>query len=83
MLCTTSPKRLTMVLMKKTITIRLPQELLEWLEAESDTTGRPKSSIIREQLERARTQKKRQPFLDLAGAVDGTPDLSQKRGFEA
>ena len=25
----------------------------------------------------------RQPFLDLAGSVDGSPDLSRKRGFEA
>ncbi len=68
--------------MSNTITIRLPEDLLEWLEREATTTGLPKGRIIRAELERARTQKKRQPFLDLAGAIEGAPDLSRKRGFE-
>ena len=29
-----------------------------------------------------RTRKARQPFLDLAGSVEGSPDLSLKKGFD-
>ena len=68
--------------MSNTITVRLPPELRRWLEAESSKTGLPKGRIVREQLELSRTRKARQPFLDLAGSVEGTPGLSRKRGFK-
>jgi hypothetical protein len=68
--------------MSSTITVRLPEELDHWLEEESRLTGLPKGRIVREQLELSRTRKARQPFLDLAGSVEGAPDLSRKRGFE-
>ena len=69
--------------MSNTITIRLPEELDAWLAEESRVTGIPKGRIVREQLECLRTQKARQPFLDLAGSVEGVPDLSRRKGFEA
>jgi len=65
-----------------TITIRLPEDLGRWLEGESKLTGLPKGRIVREQLELSRTRKARQPFLDLAGSLEGRPHLSRKRGFE-
>lgn len=68
--------------MGKTITVRLPEKLGQWLEEESRKSGLPKSEIVREQLELSRTRKARQPFLDLAGSVEGTRGLSRKRGFE-
>lgn len=68
--------------MGATLSIRLPADLDRWLEEESKLTGLPKGRIVREQLEVYRTRKLRQPFLDLAGSVEGTPELSQKRGFE-
>ncbi len=68
--------------MRNTITVRLPGSLHEWLEEESRVTGLPKGRIVREQLEISRTRKQRQLFLDLAGSVEGTPDLSRKRGFQ-
>jgi len=64
-----------------TITIRLPEDLEQWLAEESRVTGLPRGRIVREQLERLRMQKARQPFLDLAGSVEGAPNLSRKRGF--
>ncbi len=67
--------------MGNTITIRLPEELDRWLEQEAKLTGLPKGQIVREQLELSRTRKARQPFLDLAGSVEGAPGLSRKRGF--
>jgi hypothetical protein len=69
--------------MSNTITLRLPPDLVEWLEEESRVTGLPKGRIVREQLEQLRTKKARQPFLDLAGSVKSSPELSRKKGFEA
>jgi hypothetical protein len=67
--------------MSNTITVRLPADLIEWLEEEARTTGLPKGRIVREQLEISRTRKACQPFMDLAGSVDGPPDLSSRKGF--
>ena len=72
---------LTDSLMSNTITVRLPEDLVQWLEEESKATGLPKGRIVREQLEQLRVKKVRQPFLDLAGSVEGAPDLSRRKGF--
>ena len=72
---------LTNFTMSNTITLRLPADLAQWLEEESRVTGLPKGRIVKEQLERLRTHKARQPFLDLAGSVEGPPALSSKKGF--
>ncbi len=68
--------------MSHTITIRLPESLDQWLEEEARQTGLPKGRIIRQHLEASRTRKARQPFLDLAGSIEGKAGLSRKRGFE-
>ena len=73
---------LTNLSMSNTITIRLPEKLGQWLEEEAKLTGLAKGQIVREQLELSRTRKARQPFLDLAGSVEGAPGLSRKRGFK-
>ena len=66
--------------MSNTITVRLPEDLAEWLNDAARRTGVPKGRIIREQLEKARISPKR-PFLRLAGAVAGPADLSSRKGF--
>ena len=68
--------------MSNTITVRLPEDLEQWLVEEARITGVPKGRIVREQLELMRTRKARQPFLNLAGSVEGSPDLSLKKGFD-
>ncbi len=67
--------------MSNTLTIRLSEDLSRWLDEEARATGLPKGKIVKEQLERLRNAKARQPFLDLAGNVEGAPDLSAKKGF--
>jgi predicted transcriptional regulator len=67
--------------MSNTLTIRLPEELSRWLDEEARTSGLPKSTIVKEQLERLRNAQTRQPFLDLAGRVAAAPGLSSKKGF--
>ena len=72
---------LTILTMGNTISIRLPDSLLQWLDEESRVTGLPKGRIVREKLELSRTRKERQRFLDLAGSIEGKTGLSRKRGF--
>jgi hypothetical protein len=66
--------------MSNTLTIRLPDELAEWLSEAARKAGVPRGRIVRMELERARNSGKR-PFLRLAGAVAGPPDLSVRKGF--
>lgn len=66
--------------MSNTLTVRLPDDLAEWLTLTAQKTGMPRSRIIRQQLEKARSSEGR-PFLRLAGLVVGPADLSTRRGF--
>jgi len=66
--------------MSNTITVRLPGDLAEWLSTAARKRGVPKGRIIREQLEKARSQEER-PFMRFIGAGAGPADLSQRKGF--
>jgi hypothetical protein len=66
--------------MSSTITVRLPDDLAEWLDSASRKAGVPRGRIVRDQLQLARLREKR-PFLRLAGSVDGPRDLSTRTGF--
>jgi predicted DNA-binding protein len=66
--------------MSNTLTVRLPADLAEWLEQTAKQSGIPRGRVVRDQLEKARKTSK-QPFLRLAGAVDGARDLSTRKGF--
>ena len=67
--------------MGKTITVRLTQELSEWLEQTAARIGVSQGQIIRDQLERARADNSDKRFLCLAGAMRGPRDLSSRKGF--
>jgi hypothetical protein len=68
--------------MGHTITVRLDKDLADWLERESRKTGVSQGRIVREQLERARSTASTQPFMRLAGIVQGGPrDVSTRKGF--
>jgi predicted DNA-binding protein len=66
--------------MSNTITVRLPEDLAGWLEAASREAGVPRGRIIRELLELAR-RREEQPFMHIAGSVEGARDLSSRKGF--
>lgn len=66
--------------MSHTITVRLTNELAQWLSLAAKRTRMPQGRIVRDQLERARAGEK-QAFLRLAGALSGPKDLSTRRGF--
>jgi hypothetical protein len=67
--------------MGHTITVRLTKELADWLDEVSARTGVSQGKIIRDQLERARSQSASQAFMRLAGSVRGAKDLSARKGF--
>jgi hypothetical protein len=66
--------------MRNTLTVRLPQDLADWLDRTAHESGISRGALIRMELERARKTSKR-PFLRLAGAIEGPPDLSMRKGF--
>lgn len=68
--------------MSHTLTIRITDELLDWLKETSRRTGIPVGRLIREQLETAKTERGKQRFLRHAGAITGgPPDVSSRKGF--
>ena len=56
--------------MSNAITVRLPEDLAEWLETAARKTG----------IEKARNSAQR-PFLRWAGAIAGPSGLSMRKGF--
>lgn len=66
--------------MSRTITIRITDEIEEWLEETARRTKIKKGRIIRTELEKASKSQKR-AFMRLAGAVSGPSDLSSRKGF--
>jgi hypothetical protein len=66
--------------MSNTITVRLPEDLANWLAVTSRKAGIPRGRIIRDQLELARKSEGR-AFLRLAGSIDRPADLSSRKGF--
>ncbi len=66
--------------MRNAITVRLPEELAEWLEITAAAGGVSQGKVIRDELEKARAREER-PFLRLAGKVSGSANLSTRKGF--
>ena len=67
----------------KTLTMKLPDGLLSWLEQEAKRAGQPKSALVRDIL-RGHQQRRHQSALDLAadlcGCVQsGLRDLSRNK----
>lgn len=68
--------------MSNTITVRLPEDLAEWLADVSRKTGLPVGRIVREHLQQAMEQQYEKPYMKLAGKIKGLPrDLSTREGF--
>jgi len=63
------------------LTIRITDELRDWLEETSRRTGVPVGRLIRQRLEEERRSGK-QRFMKHAGAIKGGPiDVSSRKGF--
>jgi len=67
--------------MSDTITIRLTEELADWLRSTARKSGVPVGRLVREQLERAKRETGTKSFMRFSGSIDGPPDLSSRKGF--
>jgi hypothetical protein len=67
--------------MSHTLTIRLTADQARWLEETRRKTGLSQGQIVRQQLDKARCSADSQPFMALAGAIDGPKNLSKRKGF--
>lgn len=68
--------------MGNTITIRLPQELLERLRQKSRRTGLPLGRVIRQAVETSLSGEEKNPLLQYAGVIKGgSRDVSSRKGF--
>jgi len=67
--------------MGDTITIRLTEELADWLRNTARKTGVPVGRLVREQLERAKRETGDKPFMRHCGSISGPADLSSRKGF--
>ena len=67
----------------KTLTVRLPDEMIAEIESESASRRMSKSDIVRERLSAHRVKRPARSFVaiaDLVGSVDGLPeDLSDTK----
>ncbi len=68
--------------MSNTLTIRLPEELLERLREKSRRSGLPMGRVVREALESTLSTEQNNPLLEFAGVIKGGPrDVSSRKGF--
>lgn len=67
--------------MRRTLSIRVDEDLAAWLDETSRKTGLSQGRIVRDQLQIARGAKTGQGFMRLAGCVTRPADLSSRKGF--
>jgi hypothetical protein len=69
----------------KTLTMKVPEDLLEWLEDEAKRAGQPKSSLVRNILRQQQQRRRSSAFdlaADLCGSVrSGLRDLSRNKKY--
>ncbi len=68
--------------MGNTLTVRLPEELLERLRNKSRSTGLPVGRVVRQALETSLDGDGSNPLLEFAGVIKGGPrDVSSRKGY--
>jgi uncharacterized protein len=65
--------------MSNTVTVRLPEDLADWLRENARRRGISQSQIIKDHLEKARNGEPSRAFMSLAGTIDGPKDLSHRK----
>jgi predicted DNA-binding protein len=68
--------------MSNTLTIRLPEELIEQLRKKARRTGLPMNRLVRQSIEATLAPEKVNRLMEFAGIIKGGPrDLSSRKGF--
>jgi hypothetical protein len=66
--------------MSNTLTIRLPEELLEQLRKKARRTGLPVNRVVRQAVEND-LRHDEPPWMKYAGTVNGPRNLSSRKGY--
>lgn len=68
--------------MSHTLSVRIENDVAEWLAEAARKSGLSQGQIVRDQLMKAReNDATRKPFMKLAGVKALEPDLSTRKGF--
>jgi predicted transcriptional regulator len=68
--------------MSTTLSIRLPDDLADWIKSTAENTNQTQGEVVRQELEKARQTSTEKPWMKFAGAVSGPKDLSMHEGFD-
>lgn len=74
-------ERLHFCPMSRTVTVRLTDDLVDWLEEAASQSGVSQGKLVREQIEKARVRAGTRGFMRLAGVTGGPRNLSRRKGF--
>jgi predicted DNA-binding protein len=68
--------------MSNTLTVRLPEELLDRVRQVARRTGLPVGKLVRDALETSLSREKNSPLVKFAGVIKGGPrNVSSRKGF--
>lgn len=67
--------------MSNTLTIRLPEDLLERLKEKSRRTGLPLGRVVRDSLESTLNNENEPAWMKYAGTLSGPKNLSSRKGY--
>jgi predicted transcriptional regulator len=68
--------------MSNTLTVRLPQDLIDRLRHEASRTGLPVGRVVRHSLEAALAREEKNLLQQFSGLIKGgPPDVSSRKGF--
>jgi predicted transcriptional regulator len=67
--------------MSNTLTVRLPEELIERLREKSRRTGLPVNRVVRQSLEKTLEQNTEPAWMKHAGTISGPKNLSSRKGY--
>jgi hypothetical protein len=67
--------------MSNTLTVRLPEELIERLREKSRRTGLPVNRVVRQSLEKTPEKDSDPTWMKYAGTISGPKNLSSRKGY--
>jgi Arc/MetJ-type ribon-helix-helix transcriptional regulator len=67
--------------MSNTLTVRLPEQLIERLREKSRRTGLPVNRVVRQSLEKTLEESTEPAWMKYAGTMSGPKNLSSRKGY--
>jgi post-segregation antitoxin (ccd killing protein) len=67
--------------MSNTLTVRLPEDLIERLREKSRRSGLPVNRVVRQSLEKTLNKNAEPAWMKYAGTISGPKNLSSRKGY--